>query len=368
MDGETMSRRGDYLYQRKDGLWEARYIKEIKPDGRRVFGSVYAHTCQEAREKRQAKIEYYMFNPPPLTCAKNWTVQQLADEWLFVNRARLKPSTYQKYEGICRLHIFPIIGNQKVTQLTAPQLHSFALNRCSYGLKPQSVNTILVFLHSIFKYGHRQYRLPLLEIMYLPVEHKEIRVFSREEQRRLNACLLRDMDIYKFGVLVALYTGMRIGELCALLWSDIRDDCIYVRKTMQRLKNEERTATILHVGAPKTNTSFRIIPIHPFLKPYINRFRGDDLVNFLSTEDKPTIEPRVLQYRFQKILKEANIEDANFHTLRHTFASRCVACGFEIKALSEILGHANVQITLNKYVHPSLDTKRSNMEKLSMFR
>lgn len=98
-EGVYMPKAGDYIYRRKNGSWEARYVKEISPDGKKKYGSVYASTCKEAKEKRQAKQEYYLLNPPPLVCASKLTIGQLAEEWLFINQMRLKPSTYQKYQG-----------------------------------------------------------------------------------------------------------------------------------------------------------------------------------------------------------------------------------------------------------------------------
>ncbi|MBQ4099933.1 MAG: site-specific integrase, partial [Oscillospiraceae bacterium] len=189
---------------------------------------------------------------------------------------------------------------------------------------------------------------------------------SKDEQQRLVDYLLIDIDIYKLGVLVALYTGMRLGELCALRWEDIDDDCIKVRQTMQRLSKNNGVGTELFIGTPKTETSVRLIPIPSFLKELIEEFRirGAGEKYFLGSKDKHIVEPRVMQYKFKKYLLDAHIEKANFHALRHSFATRAVEVGFEIKSLSELLGHANVQITLQKYVHSSFALKQDNMELL----
>ena len=175
------------------------------------------------------------------------------------------------------------------------------------------------------------------------------------------------MDIYKFGVLVALYTGLRVGELCALKWDDIEEDSITVRHTIQRLQKNNGSGTELFIGAPKTNTSIRKIPIPSFLKEKFKFYRqlGANQEYFLGYRDKHIAEPRRMQYKFRKYLEAAGIEKANFHCLRHTFATRAVELGFEIKSLSELLGHANVQITLQKYVHSSFALKQDNMELFS---
>ena len=362
-----MARRGEAIYHRKDGLWEARYIKEVDIGGKKKYGSVYGHTYREAKAKRQGALDHILLHQKAPSI-RQITVKELSREWLLVNRSRLKRSSIQRYEGFLKNHIELILGDVNVLYLTTVTIHQFTQNRLEVGLSPQSVNAILTVLHAILKYGHQQHQLPMPEIIYLSSEKKEMRVLSTEEQSRLVAYLMKDMDICKLGVLVALYTGLRIGELCALRWTDIDADSMTVRQTMQRLQKRDGAGTELVVGSPKTKTSLRTIPLPSFLKELIEPFRKADLAGgyFLSAYANEVIEPRIMQYRFGRYLKDAGIEKANFHALRHTFATRCVECGFEIKSLSEILGHANVQTTLNKYVHSSFALKQSNMERLTL--
>lgn len=362
-----MPRCRDGIYHRKDGLWEARYVKEVDLAGRKKYGSVYGHSYKEAREKRQdALVHIVLYQKPP--SARRITVKELAAEWLLVNQTRLKPSTCQRYQGFLKNHLEGGLGAMDALYVTTVTIHQFAAERLSSGLAPQTVNAILTLLHSILKYGHRQYQLPIPEIIYLSVEKKEMRVLSQEEQKKLVDYLMQDLDACKLGILVALYTGLRVGELCALKWEDISKDSITIRRTMQRLKKDSTDGTELHIGSPKTKTSLRTIPVPSFLQELIEPFRKPELAEcyFLATTPGEVIEPRAMQYRFRRYLKEAGIEKANFHALRHTFATRCVEAGFEIKSLSEVLGHANVQTTLNKYVHSSFDLKRANMELLSL--
>lgn len=362
-----MARRGEAIYQRKDGLWEARYVKEIDFTGKKKYGSVYGHSYKEVKSKRQDVLDHILlYKRAP--SARFITVGELAQEWLLVSQNRLKPSSYQRYQGFLKNHIESSLGAVCVSYLTTLTIHQFALDRLSTGLAPQTVNAILVVLHSILKYGHRQYQIPIPEIIYLSYEKKEMRALSPDEQKILVAYLMKDLDTCKLGVLVALYTGLRIGELCSLKWDDIDGKSIKVRRTMQRLKKKDGSGTELFIGAPKTKTSLRTIPIPSFLKEIIERFRDPALAQsyFLASHPNEIIEPRMMQYHFQKILKEAGIEHANFHALRHSFATRCIEAGFEIKSLSEILGHANVQTTLNKYVHSSFALKQANMDLLKL--
>lgn len=363
-----MSRHGDNIYYRKDGLWEARYVKEIDASGKKRYGSVYAKTRLKAKEKRQAALDNILLYQ---TAAgpRNITVGQLVKEWLYLNRQRIKISTLQRYEGFWKNHIKDTIGSRTAISCTTITLHEFAIERMQSGLSAVSVNVVLAFLHSCFKYGQRQYKLPMLDFIYFPREKTEMRVFSQDEQRRLEAYLLEDMDVYKFGVLLTLYTGLRVGELCALQWCDVGKEGVVIRKTMQRLQKASGSGSEIFVGSPKTKTSERTIPLPLFLFRYIDLFRQasspDSYV--LSTKERTIVEPRVMQYRFKQYMKDVGIEGATFHTLRHTFATRCVDMyNFEIKTLSEILGHSGVEITLNKYVHSSMELKRNNMERLRL--
>ena len=270
------------------------------------------------------------------------------------------------YSSFCKNHIGPQIGNVRVMYLSTVMVHDFAANRVEAGLSPRTVNSILVFLHSVLKYGTRQYRLPMADIVYLSAARKEMRVLSPEEEKKLVAFLLQDMDVYKLGVLLALYTGLRIGELCALRWEDFENDCIKIRGTMQRLQKEDRQGTAVIIVAPKTESSMRTIPLPVFLVAQMEVFRNGDQEYILGTDKLPVVEPRVMQYRFKRYLKQLNIENATFHTLRHTFATRCVEKSFDVKTLSEILGHSSVTVTLNLYVHSSLEFKRASMQKLQL--
>lgn len=359
-----MPRKGDKVYKRKDGLWEARYVKGVDADGKKVYASVYGHTCGEAKDKRQLAMDNILLCTEPVG-ARNITIGRLVDEWLFLNKMRLKSASLNKYENFRKLHIMGIIDGRAACSFGTVELHEYGIQRLESGLSSVTVNALLVFLHSVFKYGHRQYGVPMPDFMYLPKERGEMRVLNQEEQLRLEAYLMEDMDIYKFGVLLTLYTGLRVGELCALRWCDLSDGSLSVRGTMQRISDGESSRVV--VGTPKTTTSNRVIPMPAFLTELAERFRGEnDPQDFiLSTASRPVVEPRLMQHKLKKYFTALDIDGATFHTLRHSFATRCVdKYGFEIKTLSEILGHSTIEMTLNRYVHSSMELKRSNMDRL----
>ena len=362
-----MPKRGDSVYKRKDGLWEARYVKEIGEDGRKRYGSVYARSCGEAKEKRRAALDSIILYGTA-AMPRAITVGRLGAEWLDVNRGRVKPSTHRRYEGYIHNYIADKLGARPAIGFGAVDVQAFAAWLVESGLGQTSVNSILIFLHSCFKYGHRQYGLPMPEFVYLAKERRETCVLSPAEQGRLEAYLVEDVDLYKFGVLLTLYTGLRVGELCALRWRDVASGSITVRGTMQRLGDGNGSSRVV-IGSPKTRTSARTIPLPQFISEYLDLFgvgrSPDDFV--LGSDERKVVEPRFMQNKFKKYIAAVGIEGATFHTLRHSFATRCVdTYGFDVKTLSEILGHSSVEITLNLYVHSSMDRKRDQMAKLQL--
>ena len=240
------------------------------------------------------------------------------------------------------------------------------------GLSPKTVRDILTLLHSILKYVSRQAVLMQhIEIAYPKCSRKETRVLNPHEQTRLIQYLLTEMDEFKFGTLLALMTGMRIGEICALRWSDINldDNIIYVRFTMQRIKDTNNATdrkTKVIITEPKSETSIRGIPLTEYAAKLCRKiYVGNPDAFVLTGETNRYIEPRHLQNKLKKYTQDCDLDGVHFHTLRHTFATRCVEADFEIKSLSEVLGHSGPTVTLQRYVHSSMELKRKNMNKLT---
>lgn len=362
-----MSRRGECIYKRKDGRWEARYVKELGIDGRKKYASLYAPTYKEAKEKQM----YAMHNiAKKLTISANLCIKDITYEWLLSIKSQIKPSSYIKYENICKNHIIKNLGNISIYNINSATIQKFTIflkenGRIDGGkLSDKTINDILIILSLIFKYAEEQHSANLPHIKGVRQEKKEARVLSNEEQKRLCAYCLNETDSYKFSILLALYTGIRIGELCALKWQDITDTYIIIDKTMQRLKTDNGD-THIFVTSPKSDCSKRIIPLPEFLKETINKMRKNGGY-ILATARSPYCEPRTMQHRFKETVEFLNMEGVTFHTLRHTFATRCVEAGFDIKTLSEILGHSDVKVTLNRYVHSSFELKQKNMQKLML--
>lgn len=355
-----MSKHGENIYKRKDGRWEARYLKGVLPNGKKQYGSVYAKSYNEVK----AKQLQYIINPAQKICDTiNFTVSDLMSEWLDSIKNNVKPNTYQKYESLNRNHIEIHLGSIFVKLISNYTIRNFTSNLINSKLSNKTINDILVILHLAFKYSQEEYGTAMPKISYLKVENKSARVLTIVEQQLLMKYLKQDTDVYKFAVILALYTGLRIGELCALQWEDITEDYIKINKTMMRLK-DKNGKTEIKIGSPKSKSSKRIIPTPQCLLPLINQYRKQGYV--LSNSKHKFIEPRLLQWSFEKIVNDCGLDRTSFHTLRHTFATRCVEAGVDIKTLSEILGHSDVKTTLNKYVHSSFELKQKGMAQLEL--
>ena len=351
-----MPKRGTNIYKRKDGRWEARYIKEILPNGKKKYGSVYAKSYAEAKVKQQQHI-FEITKSIPKQC--DITINELSDFWLKSIEKSVKILTLQKYTGILKNHILPFFGQILVTQITEKSITELSAKKLK-DLSASTVNEMLIVLNEILSFAHKEYKISKPQVNMIREHKKEMKVLSKFEQQRLEIYLLSNMDIYKFGTFIALYTGIRIGELCALNKKDIKDGILSINKTMHRISTEKGSKVIIE--SPKSDSSIRKIPVSKFLNSMIEKNTNDGF--FLQTKNGNFVEPRLLQQKFNKYSSDCGIEGATFHTLRHTFATRCIEAGFDIKTLSEILGHASVKTTLEKYVHSSFEQKQKCMELL----
>lgn len=367
-----MSKKGENIYKRKDGRWEARYIRSYSLDGKAKYGYCYGKTYHEAKEKVNTARASVINNEPQNENLQRKRLATFCDEWLRLKRSKVKDSTYEKYHRVMENHIKSRLGGSVVASLNSLTVEQFAYDLMhEERLSAKTVKDILTVLHSVLLYVEKQ--SPCfhgIEIVYPKAEKKEMRVLTRDEQERFMDYLLKDTDNCKFGTLFALLTGLRIGEVCALRWCDISLEykVVYVKSTMQRIKNFDEadgTKTKIITSDPKSFSSARVIPLSPFAFELCKRFYGNRNAYVLTGDTSRYIEPRTLQYKMQHYVNECGLDGVHFHTLRHSFATRCVEVGFEIKSLSEVLGHANPQITLERYVHSSLELKRENMLKLT---
>ena len=365
--------KGENIYKRKDGRWEGRYKKGYDKNKKIKYGYCYGHSYRETKEKvTRAKIELMLNSPPVSKDIYRKRFSEYCVQWIKINESRLKKSTLAKYPFMLENHIKPQLGDYSFTDLNSDIIADFSKDLLyQKKLSPKTVRDILTFVHKIISYiqAETNSNLSSITISYPRLERKELRVLSAEEQQNLIQYLVQDFDIYKFSVLIALFTGLRIGEVCALQWKDIsvESGLLTVRHTVQRIKNPDSDSakkTLLQLGTPKTFSSARTLPVTNGLQKLFKLFQHDDPEAFILTGNHQFIDPRNLQRKLKKYTKDLGIQDVHFHTLRHTFATRCIEFGCDIKILSEMLGHSNISTTLNRYVHPSMDFKRENILKL----
>ena len=300
-------------------------------------------------------------------------ISELCNKWLEINKYKLKNSSWSKYNSIIKNWIVPFFGNYYIEELTTESLAEFTdMLLTQKNLAVKTVRDILLLLHSILAYGYEKNKRQIfpIRIIYPKEESKNLRVLSQEEQLQLMKCLEQNIDAYKLCIIIALTAGLRVGELCGLRWENIsfENQTLCVKSTVQRIKNssqvEGERKTKVIISTPKSRSSIRTIPLTSGVVELCKQFKCEDEKVFILTGTHSFAEPRILQRKLSKYYKQCNITNAHFHTLRHTFATRCIEVGFDIKTLSEILGHSSISITMNRYVHPDLDFKRKNIKKL----
>jgi integrase len=373
-----MPRVGNNIYKRKDGRWEGRYIKGYNESSKTVYGSVYAKTYREVKDKL---LTFQSDKTTNTGIGNRFTFADISKKWLFNVSLTVKQSSYAKYIYTLERHILPILGGYRLHKLTSADIDNFAKGKLtdgridgSGGLSSKTVRDILSVIKSVIDFAEKEKLITksYLTVTYPKSVQPEIHIISRREQTVLEDYLYKDLDLYKLGILVCLYTGLRIGEICALQWENISisKSVISVTQTIQRVKNTDNqmsAKTKILIDTPKSKSSVRDIPVPNFVVDYLKSFKPENRSKqayFLTGLESKFIEPRTYQILFAKYIKSSGITPVNFHATRHTMATRCVEAGFDIKSLSEILGHSNVSTTLNRYVHSSFEQKRKNMMKL----
>ncbi|MCM1276260.1 MAG: site-specific integrase [Lachnospiraceae bacterium] len=362
------------IYKRKDGRFEGRIPLGYDDNGKIKYRYLYARSLSEIKEK-MLYAHSDTEGSERISCNKAF--RELCAEWLASAKLRVKHSSYCCYEKLINRYVLPYFENIRYGDLGTPIINEFAdhMLKCGRvngfgGLSAKSVHDILVVMRSVAKYAEREYgyRNPMRNISMPKSESKEAEVFNKKERGRLQDYLQRNPTESNLGILLAMYSGLRIGELCALTWNDIdfRNGIVHVSKTVQRVaRSSGNCKTAVIMTSPKSKTSVRDIPLPAFVCDILKHNKRLGSSYILSGNNKP-VEPRTMQNRFKAVLKECGIRSANFHLIRHTYATVCIESGFDAKTVSELLGHSNVNITLNRYVHSSMETKKKCVDKLNL--
>lgn len=370
-----MSRRGENIHKRKDGRWEGRIRTCNELTGTTISKSIYGKSYHDVKNR----IKVYFKDPENQRKPQaKYTFEEVLNLWLNENRIRLKGGTVSKYYSIIHTQIIPGLGKVPVSSLTAGMINTFLAEKLEQGrlhgeggLSPSYVRTIMLVIKAAHHFAvENRLCAPLTGTVYKPtIPKKDMRILSLEEQRKLEEQLRFESDALRVGIFLSLHAGLRLGEICALSWedTDLEHRILHIRHTVARVMDREHNS-IFVIDTPKTKSSYRDIPISSLLYDVLLQRSKVSDSEYVISDKTDFVNPRTFEHRFHRIMNKISLQNMNFHALRHTFATRCIEAGVDVKSLSEILGHANAAITLNTYVHSSMEMKRSQIEKLCALR
>lgn len=297
--------------------------------------------------------------------AESATFGSLSVSWLQDRQGAVKKSTYSAYSYCVKAHILPLMGEIPLSEVNGDTVLSFSRQIQDKELADTTTHAILVVFKFIIKYGISSGLLSreVADYCHASYRRTESRVLAVQDSVKMKEYLMRKRTIFAIAILLCRGTGIRVGELCGLKWGDIdfESGTFTIKRTVSRIPNpdtsEGQPKTILYIRTPKSHTSFREIPIPGYLINMLRRMRKGDELYVLTGRDTCT-EPRNVQKRFKTILKRCEMEDCNFHAMRHGFATACLENGTDCKTVSAILGHASIRTTMDFYVHTSMRQKK----------
>lgn len=360
-----MARKGENIYKRKDGRWEGRYRKARNEHGQLVYGYVYGRKYTEVKQKLERLKIDYAFSLQPQTVF-NGTLNEWMTYWLNQLIAnQIKQSTYASYQQKITQHILPLLGSRPLTALNEQDLEKLLVQLGEKGLSNATIHTIFTIINAALSKAIKERIIkenPCILVDLPKIRRPEILVLTRAQQRQLEQAALKEKNCSP--VIIALYTGMRIGEISGLKWGDVDLDnrTIQVQRTIQRISTPNGpTKTTVIAGTPKTKSSLRTIPI------------ADNLVKYLASKKKYTnspfvigtargyMEPRLISLHFKRLATLLGLENIHFHALRHTFATRCIEQGIDVATVSKLLGHKSTKMTLDTYTGSLWETREQAM-------
>lgn len=364
-----MSRRGENIYKRKDGRWEGRYIKGRKKDSKIVYGYIYRSTYKDVKEQLTIMKALYYNEYQDISVFYEGTLQQWSDQWLLNIESTVKMSTLASYSSKLSRHIIPVIGHISLRKLNSEHIEKW-LKYVSNSLAPSSIKVVFQVLKVCLNAAIEKKFLvinPCSQVSIPKIAINNITSLSKSEEIQLQKYARSHQN--GLPILLSLQSGLRIGEICGLKWEDVdfSTNLLHVRRTVQRLpaldQGGERK-TIIVESSPKSDYSIRSIPIASAIRSDLIKMKENSSSDYVFGKKNPA-EPRLITYWFKKIIKELDFPNYRFHSLRHTFATRCLEKGVNIATISSLLGHHSIKMTLDIYIGIFLSEKREAIELIS---
>ena len=310
-----MPRKGENIYKRKDGRWEGRYIKDRKASGKAVYGYIYARTYHDVKYRlREAEQVCCRYSSENCNISKSKErFSEIAVNWLEQKKPQFKESTYTKYQNLLQCYILPNLGEISLSQLTVNIIDNFCKQMLQTGgnrqkgLSPKTVADILSLMRSILRNAsYNGYLIPFdLKSVVVRQNQKEMRILTKTEQQILCQFIINNPTPKNIGILICMFTGIRVGEVCALQCEDISifEKTIHIHQTMQRIQtnNNSGEKTKIIVTTPKSQCSIRTIPIPDELIDLIKNSNMSVSGYFLTGSSKKWIEPRTMQKHIKKM-------------------------------------------------------------------
>ena len=362
-----MSKRGENVYKRKDGRWEGRVLK---PKG--GYAYVYGKSYREVKEKKtlfsQSKEQFFTREEENLPASEQFK------QWLCKQEGYVRKSTYASYESCISNYILPFFDSD-IDCLSEFQSNKFVhMIAQRENLSVAYRKKIICIFKTAINNMVKENKLPPMPYVQVKIQDKKLETipfFSQEEQKNIEKSIFKLDDFRALGILLCFYTGIRLGELCALRWEniDFESGVMLITATAMRIKKQEKDAakTALITSPPKTKNAIRAIPVPAFMLKKLQENQPDKAAQdyYIFSGRNCPMEPRTMQRIFHKVLKNAEVSPRKYHAIRHTFATRALELGVDIKTLSELLGHSSVTITLNIYAHSMLEQKKIAIEKMN---
>ncbi|EOH97709.1 tyrosine-type recombinase/integrase [Enterococcus pallens] len=347
-------RRGENIYRRKDKRWEGRYSKGKNAEGKTMYGSVYGKTLKEVREKLYPLKMHYQFiqkNQGDAAISFN----EWAYLWLREIQASVKQSTYANYEHKLEHYVLNLLGEYSLNELDESTAEILLNDLEKRKLKPSTIHAVFRIAKQCMNLAVRKKMIkenPFALVRLPKLVKNRNQALTKQEQKRLETMALAEKKGRGIATLLALYAGLRIGEISALTWEDLdfENNLIHVHSTVQRISGVfDGKKTELLYASSKTASSTRLIPMSQLLKQVLLKQKQRSKGKFILTSHENPVEPRLLTYHFHKIREKAKLTTIHFHQLRHTFATRCLESRGDIMSVSALMGHSSTQMTLDTY-------------------